>query len=252
VVWRKIIEKAFGGFATIDAESMHKIYGTLVRQKKNLFLLNSLKRKHLTHAEYEYINKIKNLYLTLQRVTNCKFIVDISKRHNYGKILQSIPEIEIYFLHLIRDARGVAYSWQKKKPTRDTTKNSYMLRRGCFRSSLSWLYKNIDTETLKKVSEERYLRLRYEDFVNCPKEHITRILAWLGENKSLPLFHSDSKVQLKRMHQFAGNPDRFKEGNIIVKKDIEWKKNMKIVDKIKVTMLTWPLLLKYGYIKIKR
>ena len=98
-----------------------------------------------------------------------------------------------------------------------------------------------------KSSPERYLMLRYEDFVEKPQEAVKHMLDFIHEDpKKLP-FVGENKVELGINHGVWGNPSRFQSGVVELKQDSEWKTKMKTIDKLFSTFLTWPLLLKYHY-----
>ena len=46
----------------------------------------------------------------------------------------------------------------------------------------------------------------------------------------------------------SGNPDRFKQGTVKIRPDTEWLDEMNMRTKIAVSLLTWPLLLRYAYL----
>jgi hypothetical protein len=112
---------------------------------------------------------------------------------------------------------------------------------------MGWNIKNAMTETFLGRCPERYLMLRYEDFVEQPQEMVRRILSLLGEESSPLPFVAEREVQLTRSHTISGNPSRFRTGIVEIQSDEEWRTRMRVLDKAVVTVLTWPLLLKYGY-----
>jgi hypothetical protein len=59
-------------------------------------------------------------------------------------------------------------------------------------------------------------------------------------------FVSTHEVKLNKSHILYGNPDRFKSGIIRLAYDDKWRQ-MRLVDKLVVTALTWPFLIKYRY-----
>jgi hypothetical protein len=75
-----------------------------------------------------------------------------------------------------------------------------------------------------------------------------RILDLVGERKADLSFIKQGLVELDTNHTVSGNPSRFQTGSIELRLDGEWKEKMKRSDKAIVTILTWPLLLRYGYL----
>ena len=116
-------------------------------------------------------------------------------------------------------------------------------------SAIEWNARNIAAETLLRTGVKRYMMLRYEEFVQQPKQAIKRILNMLGETVGELPFESEHTVAVDKVnHSIFGNPVRFQTGLVDLKLDDQWQAAMKAQDKAAVTVLTWPLLLRYGYL----
>jgi hypothetical protein len=148
-------------------------------------------------------------------------------------------------VHLLRDPRAVAFSWQRKRLWVQSGE-AYMSRFGPTRSSLMWGARQIATEAVGHRAPDRYLRLRYEDFVDAPEAVLARILALVGVGTA-PRFTDGRKLSLQRVHGISGNPSRFARGTVELKADDEWLVRMKPADRWIVTMMTVPLLMRYRY-----
>jgi hypothetical protein len=162
--------------------------------------------------------------------------------------LTLIPEIQPFFVHLVRDPRAVSYSWTKRKPRPDSAHPDEMLRHGPVSSVLGWLGYNAASESLSRgVLAERYLRLTYEALVSNPREALTAIANLCDEEAdSLPLF-DNSTARLHLNHTVAGNPDRFRTGKVSVRADEAWRERLPFSRKVLTTALALPLILRYGY-----
>ena len=114
-------------------------------------------------------------------------------------------------------------------------------------SSILWSIWNSTAEALWKPSAERYLLLRYEDFVRDPAAAVRRIRAWLGEAPGELPFLEGHSARLGVSHTVAGNPNRLETGRIQIRPDLEWTSRMAFRDRALVTGLTWPLLKRYRY-----
>ena len=102
-------------------------------------------------------------------------------------------------------------------------------------------------EIIWRRKPDRYLLLRYEDFVSDPKRALEQILEFV-EEAPLPLpLVDESTVRLAPTHSVSGNPSRFKTGTVELRDDREWVHEMRTVDRLFVTALTSPLLRRYGY-----
>jgi hypothetical protein len=174
-------------------------------------------------------------------------IVDSSKFPAYGYLLSKVPTIDLYVVHLVRDPRAVAYSWLRKKWNPDV--GEYLDVYSPTRSSLAWDYINLTVEAILGGSRDRSLTLRYEDLVKSPREAVERILKLVREEVPQLPFVAEDKVVLGPSHMVAGNPGVYKETGIVqLRLDEEWRSRMRLRDKRLVTLLTFPLLLRYGYL----
>jgi hypothetical protein len=150
-------------------------------------------------------------------------------------------------VHLVRDPRATAYSFQRRKKVPDFGDERLMLRQPPLVSSRRWALWQLVTELLWRDRPDRYLRLRYEDFVREPLPAVRRITALVDEVPPELPFSSDATVQLQPTHSVSGNPNRFTTGSVEIRADDEWMRLMRRTDRMLVTALTLPLLLHYHY-----
>ena len=102
-------------------------------------------------------------------------------------------------------------------------------------------------ELLWNRRQGRYLLLRYEDFVRNPQASLERILNLVEETPQTLPFVDENADRLSQTHSVSGNPTRFKTGVVELRHDQEWLDRIRKVDRLSVTALTWPLLLRYRY-----
>ena len=243
-VWSAIIEKAFGGREGVDARRMVRLRDSGARTRHVPLMLIPGEERWLRERLKEYPEIIERLYWSIRESTGSKVIVDSSKLPSYGYALTMIPSVELYVVHLVRDSRAVAYSWLQKKLEPDI--GTPMRRHNIFESPLIWSTWNAATEVLWRGRRDRYMRLRYEDFVADPQQAVKRIMHFVGESTaSFPLRGRD--VELGVNHTVGGNPSRFQTGVVGLRLDEKWRTNMSRSDKAIATVLSWPLLRRYGY-----
>lgn len=246
-VWQEIMLQAFED----DHLDARRMVGLRERELRTRHLLtpavNTLKSR-VTRME-DYPSTLEKLYRAVRDVRQSRVIVDTSKFPSYGYVLQHTPGIELYVLHLVRDPRAVAYSWaSRRKPRMDHRdgSNNVMTPHGPVESSLVWNAWNLAIENTWRHNPERYMRLRYEDFVESPRTSVQGILRFLGEEAESP-FLDEREIVMEVPHTFSGNPDRFQNGTMTIKPDDKWLRNMSGVRRAMVTALTGPGLLRYGY-----
>jgi hypothetical protein len=196
----------------------------------------------------EYAAAMERLYQAVAATTGSRIVVDSSKSPALGHLLDIMPTIDPYVVHLVRDPRAVAFSWLKKKvydPSGD--KPMYMSQHPPVRSAKLWLIWNLTAEMLWARRPGRYLRIRYEDFTDRPRETLENVVRLvLNEVPPLP-FAGDAEVTLTRNHSMAGNPSRFETGTVTIRRDDTWREQLPRPARRLVTLLTWPLARRYGY-----
>jgi hypothetical protein len=237
-VWKAVLEEAFGGPDRVDTCEMIRRRDR-ARSRHLLRLLLPGGDQWLISGLGEYRAVLENLYRAIHTVTGCSVIIDSSKLPSYAYVLRTLPTIDLYVVHLIRDPHGTAYSWQQKK--------AYIKLRSPLETSLTWNTWNVVTELFWHSLPHRYLMLRYEDFIAKPQESIERILDLVQEEAQSHCLVDEHIVELEASHTASGNPSRFQTGKVALRLDERWKSRMAFRDRALVTALTWPLLIRYGY-----
>ena len=245
-VWSGIFNRAFDRMQKIDLSKMIEVRKKYVAFKNMPTLVSSRARSRNQDLD-EYLQNVEKLYREIHKATQCSVIVDGSKSLPYVTALKQIPSLEIYMVHLIRDPRAVAFSWLRKKRLFPGAEES-LPTKNPVTSSLKWTVRNSINEVLWRQNSDHYMRVHYRSFVTQTKTTVTQILDMLDEkNRALP-FVGERSVTLNPNHTVDGNPGRFNHGVVELKTDDEWKHRMQIRDRFVVNFLTWPLLIKYGYL----
>ncbi|HZY56257.1 MAG TPA: sulfotransferase, partial [Rubrobacteraceae bacterium] len=221
-VWNRVFDGAFGGMEGVDAREMARLQSTHALAFHTMLTSFPDRLRPAAHQRHKFLGRLEKLYEGVRRATGSRVIVDSSKRPLYGYLLGTVPEVDLHVVHLVRDPRASAYSWLRKKFQPDKSGQAYMLRFNPLESSLRWDVWNAVTEVLWRRSPERYLRLRYEDFVRKPQESIRAILKMLNEEASRLPFVDGTRVRLGTSHTVSGNPNRFQTGVVELRPDDEW------------------------------
>lgn len=240
--WSAVAEQAFGGFDGADIDRIIRTKQTFEQMRTLPRLLSTGKNEDI---EY-YVSSLAKMYRAIKDVSQARVIVDASKSPLYAYFVARIPEIQMRMVHLVRDSRAVAYSNQRKKinPAVHWKKETFGTS-SPFRSSVQWSAHNFVLSWLYARSEG-FACIRYEDFVANPQPTLERVCDLVGEKApDLNLYHGIT-VDLGSSHTTAGNPDRFKP-TVTIRKDTEWEEKLPARQKMLVTSLTLPLLLRYGY-----
>lgn len=207
-------------------------------------------RSRLGGTLREYAPLLGEIYRNLHAATGCSVIVDSSKDPSHGYVIDSIPDIDLHVLHLVRDPRAVAFSWRRKKLQLGMDKQRYMVPHGTMESSLHWVARNFLIEGLWGHREGigRYRRLHYEELVRRPRETLIEIRDMLEQDSEVDFFSGPQTVTLRPTHQIWGNPSRFQSGETKIVSDREWSTEMSWNSRLLATAVALPMLVRYGYL----
>ena len=245
-VWTRVMDEAFGGMDGVDPREMMRLQSSGTRTRHIPLMLTARGDRVLEERLEKLLINYGRLYEAIGSVTGSRVIVDSSKEPAHGYAMSLVPGVDFRVVHLIRDPRAAAYSWLKKKPQPDSEEIEHMVRFSPTKSSALWDSWNASAEALWRRTPERYLRLRYEDFVADPRKSLQRILGLLEVTAELPLA-GEREVMLGVSHTVSGNPNRFETGAVELRPDHEWMDKMEPRHRALVTALTYPLLKRYGY-----
>jgi hypothetical protein len=245
-VWMRVMDEAFGGMDGADPREMMRLQASGTRTRHIPLMLAPRGERVLRERLEKLLMNYERLYEAIASVTGSRVVVDSSKEPAHGYAMSMISGVDFRVVHLIRDPRAAAYSWLKKKPQPDSEEIEHMARFSPAKSSALWDSWNASAEALWRRTPERYMRLRYEDFVAEPRKSLARILGLVGVTAELPLA-GEREVALAVSHTVSGNPNRFETGAVELRPDQEWVSGMSLSDRALVTALTLPLLKHYGY-----
>lgn len=250
--WTTVIDEAFGGMQAVDGTAMRSLQMSVDRNRFIPQIKWAPSDSAFGQQRQAYEEVLSRLYAAISHAADSRIIVDSSKEVSTLFLLDRLPGIELYVVHLLRDSRGVAYSWSRKKVRPEITDRVvYMHVHSPFKTAQRWLGWNSAIEAgFAGRGKPHYLRLRYEDIVNDPAAAVREIVTVAGHPQADLSFITGSEVHFTRTdHTVAGNPNRFQQGtSVAIRFDEAWKEKMSAGDRRVVTAVTWPLLVKYGYL----
>jgi hypothetical protein len=252
--WQAVGDDAFGGWEKIDAEEMAALERAVDRHRYLPFLVAPRVWPGYRKRLARYTDVLARLYAGLARATGGAYIVDSTKDPPFAFLLRRVPGLDLRVVHLVRDSRGVAFSWTKRvrKPEEIET-TTYLHTYHPVEMGLRWIVYNLCFHLLAHLGVPRLLT-RYEGLVVAPRAEIERVAAHLGEKVGADdlAFLDGGGVALGLHHTVSGNPMRFERGTIPLRVDEEWKTRLKPVNRRLVSIFTFPLLLSYGYLRLDR
>lgn len=251
--WAAVGERAFGGWHNVDLDRLGQLRQLCDRTRFVPQLALPVLPRSLAEAVQEYASYYVRVYEAVRAVSGCQVVVDSSKHASLAFILRWAKDIDLRVVHLVRDSRGVAFSWSKSVRRPDVVDAAqselWMAQRTAREISLQWLGQNGSFHLLDAVGVP-VLRERYEDMVADPRPVLVRISDFAGlpaRSDSLS-FLRDRVVTLQQSHTVSGNPMRFRYGDLSVRADEEWRATMPAPARRTVSAVTLPLRACYGYL----
>ena len=253
--WQRVGKEAFDGWANVDVERVARLKESVDRTRyvPRLALprLSAAVRADLT----DYAGLYARVYAAVRTVSGCDVVVDSSKHASLAFVLRWSPDLDLRILQLVRDSRGVAYSWAKqvRRPDVVDDGDDWMARCTPAQISRQWVGQNAAFDLLAATGVP-VRREHYEDLVAEPAAVLarTRAFAGLPADPAALSFVRGDVVSLQSSHTVSGNPLRFTNGEVTLRSDDAWREALPARDRRLVSALTAPLRLRYGYLPTPR
>ena len=243
--WSEVGTRAFGGWSQIDPRQAVTLERSIARHRHiPLLAMGDAAPAQYAGRLRSYLGMLGPMYAAIRDVSGADVIVDSTKDAAYAHVLRRMPGIDFRLLHLVRDSRGVAWSWAKLVRS---DPEHYMRRFSPPVTAVRWVAYNLMVESLGWFGVPRLL-LRYESLVAQPQAALAAIAAFVGRpvGPGALTFLDGGKARLGAHHTVAGNPMRMQAGQIDIGLDEAWRASMPFTQRAEVTALTWPLLRHYS------
>jgi len=249
--WRRVGEEAFGGWKAVDVDEVLALKQAVDRNRcVPLMCLPALWPPYRAKLR-RYLDLLDRLYRAVRQVAGAPLLVDASKHASHAFLLRGMPGLDLRLVHLVRDSRGVAFSWGKLMRRLEVVDaEALMATTTPLRMSARYLAYNSLFHLLRRLGVPTLL-LRYESLVRRPAAELHRVLGHAGRPAADGElgFVGDGWVELGTSHALAGNPMRFERGRVPLRLDEEWRGKMRRRHRLLTAGSTWPLLLRYGYLR---
>lgn len=197
--------------------------------------------------KYIQYNKVLFEKIFLHAGTNA--IVDSSKTPNRALYLSLLNDMyDVYILHIVRDSRAVA--WSIKKPLKQNLEKGVATEQSgkpYFKSVKRWIGNAVKCLKVKKaVGDDRYLLVNYDELIQNNRKALQKISDFTGVDLHDVIQTLENGGTLDPEHTVAGSRIRMKKG-IRLQHDDGWRREMPWIPKFVTTILTLPLLQKFGF-----
>jgi hypothetical protein len=245
--WTEVGERAYGGWPASLVEEMLRLQRRVDRTARIPALISAPAGSAFGRARDRYTDRLAALYRAIAETAGASVVVDSSKRPALAFALRHEPGVDLAVAHVVRDPRGVAYSWGKRVPD-GATHRGEMPRWSIGTVSRRWITVNAAIAALRRFGV-RTARVRYEDLVSDPAPQLARIAALHGTPAS-PTdldFLADGGVRPARTHTIAGSRIRHSTGVLPLRLDEEWRTSLPARQRRLVTVATAVSRWRYGY-----
>ena len=246
--WQSVGKRAFDGWDSVDIDDVIAVRHAVIRTRFMPELLGPSLRTTWRLKRDRFARVLSAFYQSVSEESGATLLVDSSKMPAYAALLTR-ADIDLRCVQVVRDPRGVAYSWSKTVTRPEVTDGSAEMHR--YSPAESALWSTVFDVMLRGLSRRGVpvTSVRYEDFVANPRGTVDQVLAFAGHtplDEDLDHLRPD-EVQLQRRHLVAGNPMRFASGSIALKADEQWRAGLRPRDRRLVSALTVRLRRRYGY-----
>jgi len=246
--WSEVGQRAFGGWQALPAQEMVDLRHEVVRTRFIPRMLGPSRDVGWRLRRDRMARLVGTMYRAVAESTGAELVVDSSKMPAYAGLLRHAG-VDLRCAYVVRDPRGVAHSWAKTVTRPEVTDgSSTMPRYGAAESALWWSTFDATFAMMARRGLPM-LTIRYEDFVHDPRSWVARTLDFAGapaDDDRLDHIAPD-RIRLGPSHLVAGNPMRFRSGDIALAGDEEWRTAMPARDQRLVTTLTAGLRHRHGY-----
>jgi hypothetical protein len=246
--WDAVGERAFGGWHQVDVYRVLALRETVERTRHIPRLAAArLPEDHVELIE-EYAGYYSAIYEAAAMVSGAGVVIDSSKHSALAHCLRWSPGLDLRVVHVVRDARGVAYSWTKTVVRPEAGGGSEMTRYSPARSAMLWNAHNAAFGLLARRGVP-VRRVRYEQFLADPRRGLRELAGFAGLDVSTADldFVTEEHAELKPVHSAAGNPMRFTVGQVPLRRDDTWRSALPPTQRRLVGAVCAPLLRAYGY-----
>jgi hypothetical protein len=247
--WTDVGKEAFGGWDERDVAEILRLQARVDRTANVPAIITGRGSASFRKDLDAYLGVLGSLYQAIAVVGQCDVIVDSSKRPSLAYLLRRLPDVDLSCVHVVRDPRGVAYSFSKHvelEPGADI--DLQMPRSTPLKVARRWVTVNASIAALARAGVP-YLSVRYEDMVRDPVATFERIAAFqgvAGEQVDTSFLGAEG-MELRPTHIAVGGRIRHTDGVLPIRMDEAWRQQMRQADRRLVATLTYPSRRRYGY-----
>ena len=166
--WSAVVGKACGQLTREQAGELNKLEQRAIRRLRVLGLAPVHWSTRWAKQMQVMLEERDRLYQAICDIANVECIVDSGKEVTFGSMMARLNNTSFNTIHLVRDPRGVAFSWQKQ--VRSDSEPRDMPRSPAVKTAARWMSSNLLVQFSLRRLSDAYSRVRYEDLVAYPDD----------------------------------------------------------------------------------
>jgi hypothetical protein len=244
--WSRVVDEAFGDLPAERVEQFIELERRVFRRRALRMLWSRGWATGCLAAE-EMLQERNRLYAAASKVSGSSWIVDASKSPFFGASLACLSAADLDVVQIVRDPRGVIYSWRKQ--VQSDSEPSTLARKYTTVLAVQWMADNLMAQLALRRLASCHVLVRYEDLVAGPEMSLSRVAKATGLPLSDPHAAVDDVARPPQdHHRVAGNPGVRRLGNAVhLSLDEEWKSGLPLRTQRLVTAFCALLMVGYGY-----
>jgi hypothetical protein len=229
VFWEQVRERWMSRTRLPGIDEYLRLQNRVGRYRR---LLPGFHRPDTASVEFQrYADCTVALFESIGEVSGKSIVVDSSKIPLRAYLLSHIPQLDLKIIHLVRDARGVAWSLRKSfKADAHAGVQKDLQAQPVTQSVIEWMRINAQSTWVRaRLAAGSSICLRYEDLMADPRGALARIGALAGCDFRDLAGRLEQGKPLAVGHTIAGNRMRM-EGQARLRPDEEWRTKMSARD----------------------
>lgn len=246
-MWSAVVGKAFPNMTLKEAQALSDLEDRVVG-KQRIFGLSPIQWPRDRNRDVQRMLEARyRFYRSLADVSYASWIVDGGKEPVFARVMTRLSEADFYTVHLVRDPRGVAFSWMKR--VRSDSEPRDMPVRLPVTSALEWVLQNLIVHVGLQRRSRGYIRVRYEDLVGDPSGFVSAIADATGLADKASYVSSTGEAGVRASHLVAGNPGVRRQAAYTIKLSLDdaWRVDLPRTKQWLVTAVCSVLMIRYGY-----
>ena len=245
--WSTVVREAYGGMTPGQARQLAELERHVLRRQFALTLAPAAWAVPETSRAGRMLAERALLYRAIGHLTGANWIVDGGKEPIFGALMARADAGAVATVHLVRDPRGVAYSWQKLIPS--DSEPGDMPRKAPLKTAVDWVLQNLLVQLGLQRLGTVYVRVRYEDLASRPEDVLGQISLATGLTITATAAHGIVIPAGSEHHLVAGNPGvrRTVASGLQLRADEAWRTRLPLREQRVVTAVCGALMTAYGY-----